>query len=71
MVIGDQRTGVKVVWRGGTVIRAYDRRARLITAVDLSREEAADESVAAARMESLAKTIVRRRRSAVRRLRRQ
>ncbi len=37
--ITDPITGDRVIWRGGTTIRAYDRRARLISNVDLGGAE--------------------------------
>ena len=37
MKITDPITGVRVVWRGGRKLRAYDWRARLIATTDVIR----------------------------------
>lgn len=58
MVIADPVTGARVVWRGGSTIRAYDWRARLISVIDLGAAEAPGQDVELA-MRKVARTLRR------------
>ena len=61
MVITDPATGDRVIWRGGNRIRAYDRRARLISSIEIDENEATDDVAREARMQVVARLLRLRR----------